>query len=145
MALIAFTTISATSVSPVKADWNHPLPKDWYEDLARCETGFNLQHETLSYVSSFGIHRQTWRNWNHISPSKAKTLTFAQQAQAVDRIAFKGKKQVNADGSKSIVKWPVGPWGWGAIRNNCANLATRLCQSKSVFVQRWLKRCNQYK
>lgn len=141
---MAFTAFTILQTSPAKADWNHPMDKYWYQDLARCETGFNLKHETLSYVSAFGIHRQTWRTWNHIPPSKAKTLTFGQQAQAVDRIAFKGKKQTNADGSKTIVKYPVGPWGWGAIRNNCSNLATRLCKSKSALVKPWLKRCVKY-
>lgn len=141
---MAFTALTFIQATPAHAQWNHPMDKAWYEDLARCETGFNLKHETKSYVSSFGIYRQTWNTWNHVPASKAKTLTFSEQVQAVDRIAFKGKKKTLADGSKTMVKYPIGPWGWGAIRNNCANLATRLCQSKSALVKPWLQRCGKY-
>lgn len=141
---MAFTAFTIIQVAPVKAEWNHPMPKEWYLDLARCETGNNIKHETLSYVSAFGIHRQTWRKWGSVSPAKAKTLTFQEQAQVVDRIAFTGKKRIKADGTKEIVVFPVGPFGWGAIKRNCNNLATRLCLSKNKIVRYWHYRCAPY-
>lgn len=142
MAFIAFTVFTAT---PVKADsWNRPLAKEWYLDLARCETGNNTAHgypanRHSNYVTAFGMTRHAFSLFADTNPRWAFKLPFEKQAVIVDRLAWYGHTE---NGRK---QWPVGPWGWGAIRRNCNNLATRLCQSKSVVVQRWLKRCNQYK
>lgn len=140
MAFIAFTTFTAT---PVKADWNRPLPQAWYLDLARCETSNNTAHgypanRHSNYVTAFGMTRHAFSLFADTDPRWAYKLSFEKQAVIVDRLAWYGHTE------KGRKQWPVGPWGWGAIRSNCNNLATRLCQSKSPVVQRWLNRCSKY-
>jgi len=129
---------TALMVTPVHAqdEWNHPMPKKWYIKLAQCETGNNVQHRTRSYVSAFGIYRGTWDNWNDTPASRAHLLTFAQQARAVDRIAYKG----HTEGGR--YRWPVGLYGWGAIKNNCNGLNDDLCKSNHPSVIK-IRRCKR--
>ena len=128
---MAFTLITALLVpasAAAKEPWNHPMPKSWYIDLARCETGNNTEHRTRSYVSAFGIYRQTWNNWSNTSDRKAHLLTFAQQARVVDKIAYKGHTE------NGRYRYPVGLYGWGAIKNNCNGLNDQLCKSNHPLV-----------
>ena len=129
---------TALMVTPVHAqeEWNHPMSKNWYIKLAQCETGNNVQHRTRSYVSAFGIYRGTWDNWNHTPASRAHLLTFAQQARAVDRIAYKGHTE------NGRYRWPVGLYGWGAIKNNCNGLNDDLCKSTHPSVMK-IRRCKR--
>ena len=100
------------------------MPKAWYIKLAQCETGNRTTHSTRSYVTAFGIYRGTWDNWNDTPNRKAHLLTFAQQARGVDRIAFYG----HTEGGR--YRYPVGLYGWGAIKNNCNGLNDDLCKSR---------------
>ncbi len=110
------------------------MPKSWYVDLARCETGNNTRHSTRSYVTAFGIYRRTWDYWNHTPNRKAHLLTFAQQARGVDRIVFKG----HTEGGK--YRYPVGVYGFGSVRNNCNGLNDQLCKSNHPSVIK-IRRC----
>jgi hypothetical protein len=112
------------------------MPKKWYVKLAQCETGNNTRHSTRSYVTAFGIYRRTWDNWNNTPNRKAHLLTFAQQARGVDRIAFYG----HTEGGK--YRYPVGLYGWGAIKNNCNGLNDDLCKSKHPSVIK-IRRCKR--
>jgi hypothetical protein len=88
MATALLSTILISAPADAKQDWNHPMSKNWYIKLARCETSNNTRHSTRSYVTAFGIYRRTWDYWNNTPNRKAHLLTFAQQARGVDRIAF---------------------------------------------------------
>ena len=112
------------------------MPKAWYVKLAQCETGNNTRHSTRSYVTAFGIYRRTWDNWNNTPHRKAHLLTFAQQARGVDRIAYKG----HTEGGR--YRWPVGLYGWGAIKNNCNGLNDDLCKSNHPSVMK-IRRCKR--
>lgn len=128
-------TIAALGpVSPADASWNHPLPKDWYEGLARCETGLNVKHRTRTYVTAFGMTRHAFNLYADTHPSRAHTLTFAQQARVVDRLAWFGHTE---NGRK---QWPVGPWGWGCLKNS-PKLRMVLCRSTHPKVQKWKRGC----
>jgi hypothetical protein len=119
-----------------KDEWNHPMPKSFYIDLARCETGNNTRHSTRSYVTAFGIYRRTWDYWNHTPNRKAHLLTFAQQARGVDRIVFKGHTEAGK------YRYPVGVYGFGSVRNNCNGLNDQLCKSKHPSVIK-IRRCKR--
>ena len=112
------------------------MGKNWYIKLARCETSNNTRHSTRSYVTAFGIYRQTWDYWNNTPNRKAHLLTFAQQARGVDRIAFYG----HTEGGK--YRHPVGLYGWGAIANNCNGLNDDLCKSNHPSVIK-IRRCKR--
>jgi hypothetical protein len=109
------------------------MPWAFYRRLAQCETGSNVNHSTKSYTSMFGIARGTWQSWSNTS--SATGLNSLQQARVVDNIAWDGHWQ----GTK--YKWPVGPWGWGAIKANCNGLKDLICKSRHPKVQRWKYRC----
>jgi hypothetical protein len=134
MAFTLFTALLVPAPAAAKQDWNHPMPKSWYVDLARCETGNNTRHSTRSYVTAFGIYRRTWDYWNHTPNRKAHLLTFAQQARGVDRIVFKG----HTEGGK--YRYPVGVYGFGSVRNNCNGLNDQLCKSNHPSVIK-IRRC----
>ena len=141
MAFLAFTFIQVTPVHA--SNWNRPMPKDWYLDIARCETGNNTKHgypanRHSNYVTAFGMTRQAFERFADTNSRWAYKLSFEKQAVIVDRLAWYGHTEY---GKKN---WAVGPWGFGSIRNNCNNLATRLCKSKAAVVQRWLSRCSKY-
>ncbi len=128
-------TIAALGpVSPADATWNHPLPKDWYEALARCETGLNVKHRTRTFVTAFGMTRHAFSLYADTHPSRAHTLTFAQQARVVDRLAWFGHTE---NGRK---QWPVGPWGWSCLKNT-PKLRMVLCRSTHPRVQKWKRGC----
>ena len=126
--MISTALLIASSAAPAKAEWGHPMPKAWYIKLAQCETGNNTRHATRSYVTAFGIYRGTWDNWNNTPASKANLLTFAQQARGVDRIAYYG----HTEGGR--YRYPVGLYGWGAIKHNCNGLNDDLCKSRHPLV-----------
>jgi hypothetical protein len=102
------------------------MPKKWYVKLAQCETGNNV-HATahapmsrhLAFTGAPGTTGTTQTN------RKAHLLTFAQQARGVDRIAYKGHTE------NGRYRWPVGLYGWGAIKNNCNGLNDDLCKSNT--------------
>jgi hypothetical protein len=134
MITTALFIASAAAPANAKEDWNHPMPKAWYVKLAQCETGNNTRHSTRSYVTAFGVYRRTWDNWNNTPNRKAHLLTFAQQARGVDRIAYKG----HMEGGR--FRYPVGLYGWGAIKNNCNGLNDDLCKSRHPLVIK-IRRC----
>lgn len=121
-------------VSAVRADWNHPLPKAWYVELATCETGLNVRHETRSYVSAFGVYRGTWDKWADTPARNADQLDFAAQARVVDRIAWFGHIEHGRE------QWPVGPWGFGCLKLR-PSLRYALCQSTHPRVAKWKRGC----
>jgi len=126
--MITTALFIASAAAPAQAEWGHPMPKAWYIKLAQCETGNNTRHSTRSYVTAFGIYRGTWDNWNDTQASKANLLTFAQQARGVDRIAYYG----HTEGGR--YRYPVGLYGWGAIKHNCNGLNDDLCKSRHPLV-----------
>ena len=136
MATALLSTILISAPADAKQNWNHPMPKKWYVKLAQCETGNNTRHSTRSYVTAFGIYRRTWDYWNDTPNRKAHLLTFAQQARGVDRIAFYGHTE------NGRYRWPVGLYGWGAIKNNCNGLNDDLCKSKHPSVIK-IRRCKR--
>ena len=137
--LAALIVSTLAPAATAEARWNHPMPYKWYVDLAHCESGTGPDTPDVpikvgpSYTGYFGIHRHTWRRWAN-APS-AKGLSFAAQARVVDRIAWYG----HIENGKKV--WPVGPYGWGSIKHNCRNLATRLCHSPHRVVQRRVRGC----
>lgn len=133
------TAIALTIAAPAQtahAEWNHPLPRAWYERLATCETGANTAHSTRNYTGAFGIYRRTWQLFAD-APS-AKGLDFAAQARVVDRIAWFGHTE---HGRK---QWPVGPWGWGCIKKSPA-LQADICRSNNKHVARWKRNCTTHR
>jgi hypothetical protein len=110
---------------------------DWYDRLARCETGGNWKHSTRSYTGGLGIYRGTWQRWSNSSSAKGKTAM--QQVQVADAIAFKGHTEPNGE-----YVYPVGVFGWGCVKNN-AVLKAMICKSNKPLVKRWHNRCNKYK
>lgn len=110
------------------------MPWAFYKRLAQCETGGDVNHSTRSYTGMFGIYRRTWKYYSN--RSSAKGLTALEQARVVDNIAFMGHTE------NGEYRWPVGPWGWGAIkRQNCMGLQNLICKSKHKAVQRWKRNC----
>lgn len=116
------------------------MPPKFYKSLAQCETGknpdgsLNWDHQSRSYTGGFGIYRGTWKRWSNSSSAKGKSPRY--QAEIVDNIAFQGFTR--PDGT---FQWPVGPWGWGAIKAGCMGLDDMICNSKHPKVQKWKGRC----
>lgn len=117
----------------------HGLMVDaFYLDLAHCETGYTKDRQPVwdaqsrNYTGAFGIYRQTWRNWAPAKWSSAKGRSPQEQVIVVDNIAWRGIKRSNGD-----YKYPVGPWGWGSIKNNCRGLQTYICKARHELVVRW--------
>ena len=132
--MITTALFIASAAAPAQAEWGHPMPKAWYIKLAQCETGNRTTHSTRSYVTAFGIYRRTFDYYNDTPNRKAHLLTFAQQARAVDRIAYKG----HTEGGQ--YRYPVGLYGWGAIKHNCNGLNDDLCKSRHPLVIK-IRRC----
>jgi hypothetical protein len=133
--IIGFTiAITLATPTPTKA-YGEELVMPWafYRRLAQCETASNPNHSTRTYTSMFGIARGTWQRWSNTS--SAKGLTSLEQARVVDNIAWEG----HWTGNKYT--YPVGPWGWGAIKADCMGLKEMVCKSKQKKVQRWKYRC----
>tara|TARA_R110000823_G_scaffold151698_2_gene282615 strand:+ start:57 stop:494 length:438 start_codon:yes stop_codon:yes gene_type:complete len=137
MAIALITALSVPAHASAAADshakYHGVLPDAYYDGLARCETGNNVNHSTRSYTGMFGIHRQTWKNWSD-TPS-AKGLTPRQQVKVADAIAF--KSHINPDGRKV---WRVGPWGWGCLKGQ-KSLQRFICQSRHTLVVKWKRNC----
>lgn len=110
------------------------MPRKFYINLARCETGNNPAHSSRSYTGMFGIYRGTYQRWSNAS--SAKRHTPRQQAKVVDKIAWLGHTEPDGE-----FVWPVGPWGWGAIKANCLDLRDFICKSKHRKVLRWKRGC----
>ena len=137
MALTLITALSVPAHASAAADphtkYKAVLPDQYYDQLARCETGGNWQHSTKSYTGGLGINRQTWRTWSDTPSATGKTP--AQQVKVADAIAF--KSHINPDGRKV---WRVGPWGWGCLKGQ-KHLQRFICQSRHKDVQRWKRNC----
>lgn len=115
--------------------YGEELVMEWrfYRRLALCETNLNVNHSTRSYTGMYGIYRGTWQRWSNSSSAKGKTPL--EQARVVDNIAWLGHTE------NGEYKWPVGPWGWGAIKANCMGLQGFICRSDHPKVQRWKRGC----
>ena len=137
IALITAISIPAPASAAAQRDtfdkYNGVLPDQFYDALARCETGGNWQHSTRSYTGGLGIYRGTWQRWSDSSSAKGKTP--AQQVKVADAIAF--KSHINPDGTKV---WRVGPWGWGCVKGQ-KSLQAFICQSRHRDVARWKRGC----
>ena len=135
IALIAFPLLLLFPTTKASA-YGEELVMPWgfYRRLAQCETAGDVNHATQSYTGMFCIYRRTWKYYSN--SSSAKGLSALQQARVVDNIAFMG----HTEGGE--YRWPVGPWGWGAIkRQNCMGLQDLICKSRHKAVQRWKRNC----
>lgn len=115
------------------------MPDAYYHDLGRCETGGkrgNLQHSSRSYTGAFGIYRGTAARWS--GKRDLTRLTMRQQIRIADRIAFSG--WTRPDGTHV---WPVGPFGWGAVKAGCGQLLKHLCHARHRRVQKHRARACQ--
>ena len=105
----------------------------YYDGLAQCETNSTWTHSTRSYTGGLGIYRGTAHRWS--GRRNLATLTPRQQVRIADRIAFSG--WTNKAGEYVA---PVGPFGWGAVRNGCGKMLRYLCQSRHKRVQKYRAR-----
>ena len=137
IALITATFTATPATAAAQRDtfdkYHGVLPDQYYDALARCETGGNWQHSTRSYTGGLGIYRGTWKRWSDSSSAKGKTP--AQQVKVADAIAF--KSHINPDGTKV---WRVGPWGWGCVKGQ-KSLQAFICKSRHKDVARWRRGC----
>jgi hypothetical protein len=136
VSLLLFTP-SVSHASDTHSKYKGVMVDDWYDRLARCETGGNWKHSTRSYTGGLGIYRGTWQRWSNSSSAKGKTAM--QQVQVADAIAFKGHTEPSGE-----YVYPVGVFGWGCVKNN-AVLKAMICKSNKPLVKRWHNRCNKYK
>jgi hypothetical protein len=112
------------------------MPDKWYDDLGVCETGHkigNLQHSTRSYTGAYGLYRGTAATWG--GGRDVTRLTRRQQIRIVDRISFAGWER---PGHPKV--WPVGPFGFGSVRNGCGQLLEFICHATHNRVQRYRAR-----
>lgn len=133
-AAVALTLGAVSPVSARSAFDDLVLPEQFYYRLAKCETNSNVNHSARSYTGMFGIYRRTWQRWSNSSSAKGKSARH--QAKVVDKIAWHGHTEPDGE-----YVWPVGPWGWGAVKANCMNLQRFICKSKHPKVLRWKRRC----
>ena len=129
---VAFITIAPASQA-LAADWNHPLPREWYVRLATCETNNNTRHKTRSYVGAFGFARSTWDLFADTPNSQAHTLTFAQQARVLDRAFFFGHTE------RGRKQYAVGAYGHGCWKyywKQSAELRSLVCNNGKVQVRK---------
>lgn len=133
--LVALSAVLILTPATKSTAYGEELVMPWafYRRLAQCETASNVNHSTRSYTGMFGIYRGTWKRWSNTS--SAKGLTALEQARVVDNIAWEG----HYEGDKYV--WPVGPWGWGAIKANCMGLKDMICKSQNKKLARWKYRC----
>ncbi len=115
--------------------YNAIMPDYFWDRVAQCETASNWQHSTRSYTGALGLYRQTAFNWS--GRRDIGNLSPAKQVKIAERVAWKG--WVNP--KTGVKKWPVGPFGWGTIRNNCMGLKTSVCNSKHPLVRKFRHRC----
>jgi len=135
--LLFIVPAEATQASTGYQKYHGVMPDEYYDRLARCETGGNWKHSTRSYTGGLGIYRGTWQRWSDTKSAKGKTPK--QQVKVADAIAF--KSHINPDGTKV---WRVGPWGWGCVRNNEV-LKSMICRSNKPVVKKWHYGCLKYK
>ena len=137
LALITAISIPAPAFAAAPHDpfqkYHGILPDAYYLGLARCETGNNPNHSTLSYTGMFGIYRPTFKHWSNFS--SAKGMTPRQQVKVADAIAFKG--HTNPDGSRAPA---IGVWGWGCVKGQ-KSLQAFICRSRHTLVARWKRGC----
>ena len=132
-ALMIATALSLTlPATPADAGWGHPLPRDWYLALSRCETGNNPKHSTRSYVGAFGFYRRTWDLFADTPNRRAPRLTWDQQARVLDRAFWYGHTE---NGRK---QWPVGPWGHGCFKK-LPHTQEAVCKHKNHKIHRWCR------
>lgn len=109
------------------------LPDAYYDALAKCETGGNWNHSTLSYTGGLGIYRGTWKWFSTARSAKGKTAR--EQVMVADRIAFVGHWE------KGQFRQAVGPWGWGCVKNH-KYISQYICKSKHKLVKKYKYRCS---
>lgn len=115
------------------------MPDAYYHDLGRCETGGrrgDRLHSTRTYTGAFGIHRGTAHRWS--GRRDLTKLTYKEQVEIADRIAFLGWTNKRGE-----YVYPVGPFGWGAVKLGCRHLLKYLCASKKKVVQKYRGRACQ--
>ena len=122
-------TAHAHGLDLSRAKYGAIMADAYYDGLARCETGGNWAHSTRSYTGGLGIYRGTAHRW--AGRRNLAGLTPRQQVRIADRIAFSG--WTNRAGEYVA---PVGPFGWGAVRNGCGQMLRYLCHSKHKRVQK---------
>lgn len=137
---MVFTALLILQATPVKAEWNHPLPRDVYEYLSRCETGLSpseaVRHQSRSYVGAFGFAKTTWRLFSDTPVHRAKQLTWAQHARVLDRAFWFGHTRA---GRK---QWAVGPWGHGCFKHlyaSSSKLRHAVCHNAKHQVRKWCR------
>lgn len=126
--MLTAALLIATPATTAQASWNHPLPKSWYLDLARCETGNNTRHSTRSYVGAFGFYRRTWDLFADTPNRRAPQLSFAAQARVLDRAFFYGHNG----------QYPVGPWGHGCFKK-LRHTQEAVCKHRNHKIRRWCR------
>lgn len=130
--MLTAALILATPTQTAEAAWNHPLPRAWYEALARCETGNNPAHSTRSYVGAFGFYRRTWDLFADTPNRRAPQLSFAAQARVLDRAFWWGHTE---NGRR---QYPVGPWGHGCFKK-LEHTQQAVCKHKNHKIRRWCR------
>jgi len=123
--------IAVTLSTPARAQadaWPHPLPRDWYLALARCETGNNTRHSTRSYVGAFGFYRGTWDMFADTPNRRGHRLNFSQQATVLDRAFWRGWRNQPA----------VGPWGHGCFKK-LPHTQEAVCKHPNRKIRRWCR------
>lgn len=136
VALVAAVVIALAPVRPVEASWEPVLGEGLMKRLAACETGNDTQHRTRSFVSAFGVARQTWNLYADTPHQEAHKLTWNQQARVLDRVFWFGHVEA---GRK---QWAVGPYGHGCFRalwRSSVELRTRVCHNARERVRRWCR------
>lgn len=132
-------------IPPSMAKWQNTkpvMPKRFWEIIAQCETGNDTRHATRSYITAFGLNRQTastWSEYNAMSKRGARalrSLSWQEQRVIAERIAFKGF--FNERQGRFV--WPVGVRGWGCFKIRPSAQAM-LCASRHPLVQRWKRGC----
>jgi len=121
--------VTLSTPAPAQADaWPHPLPRDWYLALARCETGNNTRHSTRSYVGAFGFYRRTWDMFADTPNRRGHRLNFSQQATVLDRAFWRGWRNQPA----------VGPWGHGCFKK-LPHTQEAVCKHPNRKIRRWCR------
>jgi hypothetical protein len=126
-----------------------PIPKDaptnppgvvtarMWAALAQCETGSNLAHNTRSYISALGMAKGTFNTWGG---TRADTRSWSRTMEVAERVAWYGHYNTK---QKRFV-WPVGPWGWGCLRQG-SEAHRLLCAKHNSVVKRWHRHCAQFR
>ena len=133
LTLALFAPAHASAAVDPHAKYHGVLPDAFYDGLATCETGHNVNHSTRTYTGMFGVNRQSWRTWSDYPSAKGRSPI--EQVRVVDALAF--KSHINPDGRKI---WRVGPWGFGCVRRE-KSLQAFICKSRNSLVARWKRNC----